>query len=201
MTDLSSEISEFLPCPTPNLWIEAAIKNQALLLIDHAHCEKKAASTAIRMMFRYPEYPALLKEMSQLAREELRHFDKVIKMMNKNQIVFKNLSPSRYARELLKTADSKEPNRLLDLLVVSAFIEARSCERFAVLIPQLSGELKRFYTGLLAAEARHFKIYLQLAQGIAQDAIKSHVNKIAEKEAELITSPDSCFRFHSGIPT
>ena len=134
------------------------------LLLDHANCELKAASTALGFIYRYPERSELADRMSRLAREELRHFEQVRGFMREQHIPFERLSASRYAGRLRDSVRHEEPFRLLDMLIVGALIEARSCERFAALAPQLPEKLGRFYAGLLASEARHFEHYIAFAR-------------------------------------
>jgi tRNA 2-(methylsulfanyl)-N6-isopentenyladenosine37 hydroxylase len=199
---MNSDISEalgFLKGPTPEAWVDCAVKNQELMLIDHAHCEKKAASTALSLMYRYVEYPDLLHKLSRLAREELRHFEQVLTIMQKRNIEYTHLEASNYVKGLRVHIHSHEPYRLVDTLIVGAYIEARSCERFAVLIPHLDEELASFYTHLLSSEARHFKDYLFLAEKHSDVSIDEKVSLIGETEYQLITSADESFRFHSGV--
>jgi tRNA-(ms[2]io[6]A)-hydroxylase len=198
-TDLS-HIHEFLPCPTPTAWVEAALRNQQTLLIDHAHCEKKAASTALGLMYRYMDDPDLLHRMSRLAREELRHFEQVLAILEKRGIEYGYLSPARYAGALHAHARKEEPGRLVDTLIIGAIIEARSCERFAEVAPHLDEELAEFYNSLLKSEARHYEDYLRLAEKAAGEAIDERVLALLAVEREQIESPDEVFRFHSGIP-
>ena len=200
MTDIA-HIQAFLSCPTPREWVEAALENQAVLLVDHANCEKKAASTALNLMYRYVEHPVLLNKLSRLAREELRHFEQVTAIMAKRGVVYPQLSASRYAGELRKSVRGSEPHRLVDTLLVGAIIEARSCERFAALVPVLDKALAEFYASLLKSEARHYADYLQLAQTLVPgENISASLRRLLEREAELIESPDPQFRFHSGVP-
>jgi len=200
MHTMPSQVSELLRVPTPGAWVEAALEQMPVLLLDHANCEKKAASTALSLMFRYPQMEELSWCMSRLAREELRHFEQVQKIIARRAIPFQPLQPSRYAQGLRSRARSGEPGKLADLLVIGAYIEARSCERFSLLAPRLDPELSRFYSGLLAAEARHFRQYLALACQVEAAAIPDRLDYFGEIEADLCTSPDPQFRFHSGPP-
>ena len=193
-----SPIEEFLACDTPQSWLESALENQSILLIDHANCEKKAASTALNLMYRYVDKPELLTRMSKLAREELRHFEQVLAIMAERDIEYVQLSSARYAGGLREHMRSSEPGKLIDVLIIGAFIEARSCERFARLAPLLDDSLCQFYQSLLRSESRHFKDYLGLAQQYADEDISERVAEFASIEAELVLSPDSEFRFHSG---
>jgi tRNA-(ms[2]io[6]A)-hydroxylase len=189
---------EFLSCPTPDAWLRNALDAPELLLIDHANCEKKAASTALTLLYRYVDKPDLLQRMSRLAREELRHFEQVVAIMTARGIAYVQTPAARYAGALHKHARTHEPDRLIDTLIIGAFIEARSCERFASLAPLLDAELQKFYLGLLASESRHFLHYLQLAERYATAPIGERIAFFAERERELIEAPDTEFRFHSG---
>jgi tRNA-(ms[2]io[6]A)-hydroxylase len=190
-----------LGCPTPQGWLAAARGQQELLLVDHANCEKKAAATALNLMFRYGErLPDLQEGLSKLAREELRHFEQVTRIMRARGIVHKPLTAARYAVGLRQHLRKPDQERLTDLLVIGAFIEARSCERFAVLVPELDEELANFYRGLHAAEARHFRLYLGMAEKYGTGDVAERIEVFRAAEAELINSEDKEFRFHSGIP-
>jgi tRNA-(ms[2]io[6]A)-hydroxylase len=193
-------ITDFLSCETPEQWIEEALRQPELMLIDHANCEKKAASTALNMIYRYVDKHDLLQQMSKLAREELRHFEQVIGIMKKRGVAYTQLSSSRYAGGMHKAVRSHEPAKLTDSLIVGAFIEARSCERFAKLAPHLDDELRDFYLSLLKSESRHFEGYLKLASKYSDDSIESRVAEFASIERGLIEDPDPEFRFHSGPP-
>jgi len=193
-------IYDFLQSATPQAWCEAAQDNIDTLLIDHAHCEKKAASTAIMMMFKYTDYTELVMPLSKLAREELRHFEKVCGLMQSRGIKLAHLTPSRYADGMRKVMRAHEPARLIDLLIMTAFIEARSCERFAALLNYVDEDLRSFYASLLKAEARHYQLYINLAQHYAQEDISARIEAFRQIEQALIASPDTQFRFHSGCP-
>lgn len=199
-TDITP-IRDFLYCATPLAWVEWALANPEILLVDHANCEKKAASTAVNLMYRYVGHHRLLNRLSRLAREELRHFEQVIALMKARAIDYPQLTASRYAGELRRQVRSHEPARLIDTLLVGAIIEARSCERFAALVPVLDAELAAFYASLLKSESRHFTDYLKLAEelGSARD-VGQRLPVLLQRERELIESPDTEFRFHSGIP-
>lgn len=194
------ELVEFLPCQSPEAWVNWALENQQLLLNDHAHCEKKAASTAMSLMYRYVDRDNLLHKMSRLAREELLHFEQVHKLMRKRDVAYEHLTASRYADGLRKHIRTHEPARLVDTLIIGAFVEARSCERFAALAPHLDAELSKFYVSLLKSEARHFEDYLALAEEYAEGPIDDRVAFFRELEHKLITEPDVEFRVHSGPP-
>ncbi len=192
---------DFLACSTPRAWVEWALEHPEILLIDHANCEKKAASTALNLMYRYVEHHELLNKLSRLAREELRHFEQVIAIMQRRGVDYVQLSAARYAGSLRKEVRTAEPGRLVDTLLVGAIIEARSCERFAALAPELDEELQGFYLSLLKSESRHFRDYLKLAEELASPAeLTSRLGVLLQRERELIESPDTAFRFHSGVP-
>ncbi|MEQ3723596.1 tRNA-(ms[2]io[6]A)-hydroxylase [Alcanivorax sp.] len=195
-----SHIRDFLPCATPSAWVDWALQHPDILLIDHAHCEKKAASTAINLMFRYVDRPDLLDTLSQLAREELLHFEQVVQLMRKRGVQYDHMTPARYAKGLRLSIRTSEPGRLVDTMIVGALIEARSCERFAALAPHVDAELGRYYHYLLKSESRHFEDYLKLAEQYAGEPIEERVNFFKGLEQDLIESPDEEFRFHSGVP-
>ncbi|AJQ95856.1 tRNA-(ms[2]io[6]A)-hydroxylase [Gynuella sunshinyii] len=192
-------IYQFLGCRTPEAWIKSAMENLPILLIDHAQCEKKAASTAMSMMYRYVDKPELLTKMSKLAREELVHFDQVLKIMKQRNIEYGHLSAARYAGGLHQHIRKQDPGMLIDKLIIGAFVEARSCERFAALLPVLDDELAAFYRSLLKSEARHFRDYLKLADLYTDESLVDRVQYFREIENLLIESDDTEFRFHSGV--
>lgn len=195
------EIDQFLACSTPAAWVEAALERQDVMLLDHKAREMKAAATAMQLIGKYSGRLDLVNKMSRLAREELRHFEQVLAILKKRGIPVVNVSASRYASALRDLVRKQEPQRLTDTLVVGAFIEARSCERFAALVPHLDAELAKFYGGLLKSESRHFQDYLKLAYQYGDEAdVERTIEVVRAKEAELISSPDNEFRFHSGLP-
>lgn len=193
-------IINFLGCRTPDVWLVTATQQLELLLQDHAYCEKKAASTAINLMFRYPQHARLLHVMSRLAREELRHFEQVLQILQQRGISFRQQKPGNYAKSLHQHCSAAEPARLIDQLIIGAIIEARSCERFAALVAYLPTDLADFYTRLVKAEARHFEVYLALAETIAETDIMARIDYFITIEQALILQPEADFRFHSGPP-
>ncbi len=197
-------IAAFLDIITPDEWLEEAERRIPELLLDHANCELKAASTALGFLYRYPERTALAQRMSRLAREELRHFEQVRSIMDDMEVPFERLTASRYAGKLRAAVRKDEAHRLLDLLLIGALIEARSCERFARIAPRLPRKLGKFYGGLLASEARHFEHYLAFAQSecdVEDTEIERRLDELKALETSLISDPDSEFRFHSGTPS
>lgn len=196
------DIARFLGEPTPAAWVDAAVPAMGLLAIDHANCEKKAAASAMALMNRYPGKRTLVRQMSRLAREELRHFEQVVRLMEGAGMRWHHVTASRYAATLRNEVVSGEPDRLLDLLVVGAFIEARSCERFALLAPLVEEPFAKFYRALLASESRHFKDYLTLAERYASKAqdVERRIKRFRQSENDLIVAPDRELRFHSGPP-
>ena len=196
-------IAAFLDTQTPEEWLDMASERIPEMLLDHANCELKAASTALGFLYRYPDRTALAQRMSRLAREELKHFEQVRSIMDDMGIAFERLSASRYAGGLRDAARPDEPHKLLDLLLIGALIEARSCERFARIAPRLPDRLAKFYGGLLASEARHFEHYIAFAKsecGVGDAAIQQRLGELKSIEAALISDPDPEFRFHSGRP-
>ena len=192
---------DFLRMPTPSAWLEAATMQIPLLLIDHAHCERKAAATALYFLSKYPERSEIVSVMSPLAREELLHFEKVISLLRERGIAYGPLPPSLYAQCLhAKITKRNGVTRLCDQLIVGAIIEARSCERFNALSPLIGDKaLGKFYSTLVKAEARHFQDYLRLANHYGDD-IETRIADFLDAENELISTIDTVFRFHSGIP-
>lgn len=200
----AGEVLGALRVATPKAWVAHAAEHWRELLVDHANCEKKAASTALALMFAYPEDRALGLALARLAREELRHFEQVQKLMQQLGVASLRMAPGRYAGGLRRVLAPDEPARKRDLLLSGALIEARSCERFAALVPSLPAPLAEFYAGLEASERRHAGLYLELAEAgedaAGRLALRARLAALAQVEAELITGPDPVFRFHSGVP-
>ena len=202
--EVPENIATFLETETPEEWLDAACKRLPEMLLDHANCELKAASTALGFLYRYPDRTILAQRMSRLAREELRHFEQVRSIMADMDIPFERTTASRYAGGLRDAARHEEPAKLLDLLLIGAIIEARSCERFAKIAPRLPQKLGKFYSGLLASEARHFEQYIAFAKsecGVSDVEINERLEELKKIEAALILEPDAEFRFHSGPPS
>jgi tRNA-(ms[2]io[6]A)-hydroxylase len=194
-----------LAAPTPAAWVDAAAVGWQELLVDHANCEKKAASSALALLFAYPEDTELGLEMARLAREELRHFEQVARQMRAFGVPFVRQRPGRYGGGLRSLLRTSEPGRKIDLLVAGALIEARSSERFGLLAVRLPEALAGFYADLERCEARHFELYLGLAQRAARSAgvgeLDERLRELAQGEAELACAPDDGeLRFHSGPP-
>ena len=185
---------------TPAAWVDAAVAGWRELLVDHANCEKKAASTAVALIFAYPEDTELGLALSRLAREELRHFEQVQAAMTDLGVGFIRQKPGRYAAGLRRELRTSEPGRKLDLLLSGALIEARSCERFRLLAERLPEPLGRFYGRLAESEARHFELYVGLARQRHPDEWEGRLGVLARTEAELATAVDGELRFHSGPP-
>ena len=193
-------VLDFLTVETPQAWLARAVDELPVLLIDHANCEKKAASTALALMYRYVGQNDLLRLMSRLAREELRHFEQVLDVMAGLDITYVHVGSARYAQELHKLVRKEEPYRLVDQLILGAVVEARSCERFIRLVEVLPAPVAQLYQALIDSEARHFQEYLRLAQDQQISDWEGRIDDFLTKDAELITSPDTHFRFHSGVP-
>jgi len=171
------------------------------LLLDHAHCEKKAASTAINLIFRYQDRASLMRPLSELAREELRHFEAVLDLLEERGLPFCPLEPSAYARRLHGQVRRAEPERLLDTLLCCALIEARSCERMKLLSERLPDpQLAAFYGELLASEARHFTMYCDLAGELCgHEAARARLPQLAAHEAEVLRTAVVEPRLHSRL--
>jgi len=181
-------------------WVQRVESRLDHLLLDHAHCEKKAASTAINLIFRYQTRPELVRPLSELAREELQHFELMLDVLEARDIDFEVLQPSPYAGELMGLVRRGEPLRLLDTLLVLSLIEARSCERMKRLSEELTDpELRALYKDLLASEARHHHGYVDLAvQFFGRDVARERLKELAEGEAEILRdSPRDLVRMHT----
>ena len=156
---------KYLSSLTSDDWIKLALSNPIDLLIDHAHCERKAAGVAVQLMFRYPSEPNLAEVLSPIAREELEHFEKILYFLKDLGHSLKALKPPPYGAELAKNIRKKEPYRMLDSFLIAGLIEARSHERLGLLALNSEEESFRLlYESLLESEARHFGIYWKLAQ-------------------------------------
>ena len=190
--------ASILRAPTPPAWVEDALGHLPEILQDHANCEKKAASTALALMFAYPDDRALATALSRLAREELRHFEQVTRAMAALGVAYVRQSPGRYAQRLRSVLATSDPGRKLDLLLSGALIEARSAERFGLLAPRLPPPLARLYADLAGAEARHYTLYLGFARDAAPQQWATRLAALARHEAQLATEPDVTLRFHSG---
>ena len=195
------EIRGFLKTPTPDAWVSYALGDLTTLLVDHANCEYKAAATGMSLITKYKHLPRLQRLMARLVREEMLHYEQVLVFMDRMGIEFRSLSASRYARTLRESVRTNENDRLVDLLIVGAIVEARSCERFAALWPHLPAPLGRYYKSLLRSEGRHYQDYLTLAQENSdQECVDARLEHFLRIDEQLIVSPDQEFRFHSGVP-
>jgi tRNA 2-(methylsulfanyl)-N6-isopentenyladenosine37 hydroxylase len=193
-------MTTILAAATPAAWTEAALAWLPALLVDHANCEKKAASSALALMFAYPEDQVLSLALARLAREELRHFEQVHRAMRELGVTLVRMPPGRYAQQLRRALRSSHPQRKLDQLLAAALIEARSAERFGLLAPHLSGALGELYGQLAVDEARHYALYVGFARACAPLEWQARLAELALLEAELATRPDPELRFHSGPP-
>ncbi len=191
-----------LAAPTRSSWLPEVLSDLEALLVDHAHCEKKAASTAMALIYRYPERPEMMAPLSRLAREELHHFERVLDLIQTRGYEFKRMFPSPYAGELVKHIRKEDPHKLLDTLVVCALIEARSHERMVLLVEGFTQmgdtDLAEFYTTLLASEERHKREYLDLAHRyFSAERVQERVDVLAAAETEVLRKPGPEPRMHS----
>jgi tRNA-(ms[2]io[6]A)-hydroxylase len=188
-----------LASTTTQDWADRAVAHIDDVLLDHAHCEKKAAGAALRMLFRYPEHRFLQEPISELAREELSHFERVLRVLEARGVRYERQKPSAYGGKLHELLRPKEPERLLDLLIISALIEARSCERFRLLSETLEDtELAALYGDLLASEARHHQLYIELAEQVESPAqVRVRLLELARMEARIVAAPSPRVRLHS----
>jgi len=188
-----------LASTTDPTWVARALGSLDEILVDHAHCEKKAASTALSLVFKYPEREALVAALAALAREELSHFEEVLAHLAARGIRFRHQVPSPYAAALMKVVRVAEPARLVDTLCCLALIEARSCERLRLLAEALDDPpLAALYRGLLASEARHHRTYVDLATRVAPESeVHARLGEIALHEAAVLAAAPRIARLHA----
>jgi tRNA-(ms[2]io[6]A)-hydroxylase len=190
-----------LAAPTAPAWVPRALAGLDEVLLDHAHCEKKAASTALSLCFRYPDRPGLAETLSPLAREELAHFEQMLAVLAARGIPFGRQIPSPYAGRLMQGIGTDEPGRLCDTLLAMALIEARSCERMGLLADALEARgatLAAVYRGLLAAEARHHQAYVDLAVRLCgAGVVEARLPAVAAHEAAVLAGSPPMARLHA----
>jgi tRNA 2-(methylsulfanyl)-N6-isopentenyladenosine37 hydroxylase len=180
-------------------WIEQAIANLDEILLDHSHCELKAAGSALNFMFRYPAHTKLVRELTAIAKEELEHFELVNQWLEKRGIALAPLNAPPYGSKLKSQISHQEPDRLMDSLLISALIEARSCERFGLLALHCpEPDLSKFYRSLMASEARHYGIYWVLADNyFDREKVQKRLNELAIVESEILATLHPEPRVHS----
>ena len=195
----SNATIKWLAAPTSDAWLEQAIAHPLELLIDHAHCERKAAGAVVQLMFRYLCEPGLAEVLSPLAREELEHFEIVLRELDRKKIDFVPQKPSPYGQKVHRVIRDEEPAKLRDTLLCCAVIEARSCERLSLLSEELEDlGLRELYKDLLAAEARHHRIYVELAREISSAGFEDRLLEICSHESNVISRAQNLPRLHSG---
>jgi len=184
---------------TPDRWLEQVTEHLDELLIDHAHCEKKAAGTAMNLLFAYVERVDLCRAMTEIIQEELDHFHQVLRLLERRHIRFRRIRPSPYGRRLNDLVNKQEPLRAVDRLLVAGLIEARSCERFTLLRDSIDDqELSEFYGSLFESEARHHNTYLTLARQFTEPpTVEQRLDALASAEAEIVAQGDPLPRMHS----
>nr|WP_242038754.1 tRNA isopentenyl-2-thiomethyl-A-37 hydroxylase MiaE [Anabaena lutea] len=185
--------------PTSDAWIEQAIANLDIILLDHSHCERKAAGVALNFMFRYPSNSKMVRELTAIAREELEHFELVNQWLERRNIPLAPLSAPPYGAGLKTQVRSQEPARFLDNLLVTGLIEARSHERLGLLAANCpEPELAKFYRALMASEARHFGTYWVLADTyFERKIVMQRLDELAVVESELLATLHPEPRIHS----
>jgi tRNA-(ms[2]io[6]A)-hydroxylase len=190
-----------LHAPTTDRWLPLALGDLDAILLDHAHCEKKAASTALSLVFKYPEHEDFVLPLSRLAREELSHFELVLDHLHRRGLRFERQRPSPYAGRLMAAVRPEEPGRLVDTLLCCALIEARSCERMKLLADGLAERdpaLSGLYRGLLASEARHHALFVDLARLVAPaETVRTRLAELAVHEAEILATAPDVPRMHN----
>jgi len=188
-----------LASSTATEWTARALDSLDEVLIDHAHCEKKAAGMAVRLLFSYPHHDFLQEPLSRLAREELAHFEEVLATLRARGMRLRPQRPAPYAGRLRERVRQSEPERLVDLLLCCALIEARSCERFGLLARAVDEPaLARFYSGLHEAEARHHRVYIDLAsEALPRERVRARLEELAAHEARVLSQPPALARLHA----
>lgn len=188
-----------LRAPTDQRWFDQVDAHLDEVLIDHAHCEKKAAGTAMNLIFHYVENRELCQEMTEIVEEELEHFHMVLDLLEKRGIKFRRIKPSQYGRKLHELVRKSEPERAVDRLLVAGLIEARSCERFQALAEHVDDqELSEFYQSLFESEARHHATYTRLAKHFAPDeVVLQRLDELYDAEAAIISVGEPLARMHS----
>jgi tRNA-(ms[2]io[6]A)-hydroxylase len=188
-----------LASSTEPAWTARAMGSLEEILIDHAHCEKKAAGMAVRLLFSYPHHDFLQEPLSRLAREELAHFEEVLSALHARGLRLRPQRSAPYAGRLRERVRRSEPERLVDLLLCCALIEARSCERFGLLARAVEEPgLARFYAGLLEAEARHHRVYLDLASELTpRERVRARLEELAGHEARVLSEAPEIARLHA----
>ena len=185
--------------PTSDRWINLALSDLDTVLLDHSHCEKKAAGVAVNMMFRYPSLRQLVKQLTAIAQEELEHYEQVNQWLDKREIQLAPLNSPPYGSKLKAQIRHQEPHRLLDCLLVSALIEARSHERLGLLAEHCpEPELAKFYRSLTASEARHYGVYWLLATQYCDRAlVDQRLEELSAIESEILATLYHEPRMHS----
>ncbi|MBD2498539.1 tRNA-(ms[2]io[6]A)-hydroxylase [Nostoc sp. FACHB-280] len=185
--------------PTSDAWVEQAIANLDIILLDHSHCERKAAGVALNFMFRYPSNTKMVRELTAIAREELEHFELVNQWLERRKIPLAPLSPPPYGAGLKAAVRPNEPERFLDSLLVTGLIEARSHERLGLLAAHCpEPQLAKFYKSLMASEARHFGTYWVLADTyFDRQIVQQRLNELAIVESDLLVNLHPEPRIHS----
>lgn len=185
--------------PTSSAWIEQALANLDTILLDHSHCERKAAGVALNFMFRYPSNAKMVRELTKIAQEELEHFELVNQWLERRNIALAPLPPPPYGAGLKAQVRPQEPHRFLDSLLVTGLIEARSHERLGLLATHcLEPELAKFYKGLMASEARHFGMYWVLADTyFDRKIVMQRLDELSIVESTLLATLHPEPRIHS----
>jgi tRNA-(ms[2]io[6]A)-hydroxylase len=182
-------------------WLDQVDQHLDEVLIDHAHCERKAASTAMNLMNSYTEDRELCREMTRIVEEELEHFEMVLQLLDRRGVPFRRLASGPYGRRLNALVRSTEPDRAVDRLLIASLIEARSCERFSLLSSHVrprEPELADFYAGLFESEARHHTTYVKLAEHFApRDVVRQRLDQLSAEEAAILAEGSEFPRMHS----
>lgn len=195
------DYKDVLKSRTSENWLQKAVNNIDLLLIDHAHCERKAAQNAMTLIFKFPNLPDMVSQLSKIVREEMVHFERVLRFIRQRKINFRGLKSGGYATYLGNQLRTEPQQRLVDQLLTAAIIEARSCERLGLLASLLPKDIGQYYSKLHDAEARHCGAFVSMANDAGNNNTLDRLEFLALKESLWLEQEDPCFRFHSGMPS
>lgn len=183
-----------LVLPTDPRWVNIAEKNIRDILIDHAYCEQKAASSCISLIIQYPEMEKVVETLTPIVAEEWGHFERVMEELKKRKMTFGMPRKDEYVEQLAKVIrkGGSRKDQLVEKLLMNALIEARSCERFRLLWKEINDtELSKFYYELMVSEAGHYKTFIALAKQYKEEAwVENRWKELLADEAEIVKNLD-----------
>ncbi len=182
----------------PDSWLSQAMEHLPEILVDHAHLERKAATSALHLQ-KYAELFPKVDELNGIAMEELQHFQMVLGLLRQRGIPFSRPQPSHWITGLMHSIRRGRRLQVIDHLICASLIEGRSCEKFQLLAEALRNrdpELARFYGGLVESEGNHYATYLLMAREIDEVETHQRLDHFLEIEAKLITQPSDASVLH-----